>query len=201
MRKAVALTLAVAVGVLPAVSAEFDDPSWPCIQPKVEDLSLGLMWPNPVDPATLPADAAPAADALVEALALRRTDLDAAKALIDDFVAETPGADRAMIGQVFAELFERVSRERRRVVTGIGNYSRKQIALAARIEAARGEMDAAMAAATPNYDQVDALETQLAWDERIYRDRQQSLTYVCETPVLIEKRLYAIAQMMLAATQ
>ena len=34
------------------------------------------------------------------------------------------------------------------------------------------------------------------WDERIHTDRQRSLTYVCETPVLLEKRLYAIAQLL-----
>ena len=57
-------------------------------------------------------------------------------------------------------------------------------------------MDQEMKKAEPDFDRVDALEVQLDWDERIYADRQQSLTYVCETPVLLERRLYAIAQLL-----
>ena len=58
-----------------------------------------------------------------------------------------------------------------------------------------------MAAEKPDFDKVDALEAQADWDERIYTDRAKSLTYVCETPVLLEKRIYAIAQMLLAVAE
>jgi hypothetical protein len=51
-----------------------------------------------------------------------------------------------------------------------------------------------MASEAPDYDRVDALEEQLDWQQRIYRDRAQALTYVCETPVLLEKRTFALAQ-------
>ncbi len=44
----VCLSLSTAAG-----AATFDDPEWPCIQRKVEDLSLGIMWPHPVSPAKL----------------------------------------------------------------------------------------------------------------------------------------------------
>ena len=54
-----------------------------------------------------------------------------------------------------------------------------------------------MAAEAPDFDRVDQLEEQIDWDERIYHDRARSLTYVCETPVLLEKRAYAIAQILL----
>ena len=54
---------------------------------------------------------------------------------------------------------------------------------------------------SPDFDRIDALEEQLDWDERIYTDRAKSLTYVCESPVIIEKRLYAISQMLLAQAQ
>ena len=59
--------------------------------------------------------------------------------------------------------------------------------------------DTLMEAENPDFDEVDRLEEQLDWDERIYTDRQRSLIHVCETPVLMEKRLYAISQMLLAA--
>ena len=34
----------------------------------------------------------------------------------------------------------------------------------------------------------------LTWETRIFEERVQSLTYVCEVPTLIEQRLYALAK-------
>ena len=34
----------------------------------------------------------------------------------------------------------------------------------------------------------------LRWDTRIYDERQAALTYVCESPVLIEQRAFALAR-------
>ena len=34
------------------------------------------------------------------------------------------------------------------------------------------------------------LANQLAWQTRIFEDRRKSTSYVCEVPVLIEKRLF-----------
>ena len=42
--------------------------------------------------------------------------------------------------------------------------------------------------------ELDELETRFSWDKRIFEERAQSLTYVCETPVLLEQRLYEIAR-------
>ena len=182
----------------PANAAEYDDPSWPCIQRKVEALSPGLMWPHPLTPMTPSANISPLVDDLVGRLVLRRVDLDAARALVEDFATRT-GADTALMGHVFDRVFTRMARDRRQIIAGIGDYSRQQIGLAERIDTARAEMDSAMASDTPDFDRVDRLEEQIDWDERIYTDRAKALTYVCETPVLLEKRLYAIAQILLAA--
>lgn len=40
------------------------------------------------------------------------------------------------------------------------------------------------------------LEQALAWDTRIYEEREQSLTYVCEVPVLVEQRAFALGRMI-----
>ena len=39
-----------------------------------------------------------------------------------------------------------------------------------------------------------ALEQKLQWDTRIYDDRNQALTFVCESPVLLEQRGYALGK-------
>ena len=42
------------------------------------------------------------------------------------------------------------------------------------------------------------IETKFAWDRRIFQERSQSLTYVCEVPQLLEQRLGEIARMIQA---
>ena len=42
------------------------------------------------------------------------------------------------------------------------------------------------------------LETKFAWDRRIFQERSQSLTYVCEVPQLLEQRLGELARLIQA---
>ncbi|SFR00109.1 hypothetical protein [Poseidonocella sedimentorum] len=181
--------------VLPAAAADFSDPTWPCIQRKVERLSPGLMWPAPLEEVTLAPEVESAVEDLVARLALRRTEVEDLQPIVSDFTREN-GADPALLGEVFSRVFTRMARTRSAIIKGIEDYSLQQIALAEKIDAARTEMTALMQADAPDFDKVDALEEQVDWDERIFIDRQRSLTYVCETPVLLEKRLYAIAQLL-----
>lgn len=174
-------------------AADFSDPTWPCIQRKVENLSLGIMWPHPVSDAELGAKDLE----LVQALVLRRVSLDDAGDLIDGYVAGEPEMSTQKLGAVFSEAFERINQRRRAIIEGIGRYSKKQIDLAKSIDETRKAMASLMQATDPDFDAVDRLEEKLDWDERIYRDRARSLTYVCETPVQLEKRIYGIGQLLL----
>lgn len=193
------LTVAVAltIGATSVNSADFSDPTWPCIQRKVEKLSLGIMWPHPVPESDADANGTD----LATKLALRRVDLDQSKALIESYVSNHPDSNTATLGQIFRVAFERIGRDRSAIIDGIAKYAGKQTALSKQIDDVRVEMSTLMKAAEPDFDKVDALEEQLDWDERIYRDRAQSLVYVCETPVILEKRAYAIAQMLLDSVE
>jgi hypothetical protein len=178
----------------PALAGDFSDPTWPCVQRKVDNLSLGLMWPYPVPEAELAPTLKPQADELVDTLVLRRVSLEEAEALIADFDASNPSLTVDDHGLIFRAVFNDINHDRSRLIEGISRYSLHQIDVAARIETTRKAIDAEMGKDDPDYDRADALEEQLHWDERIYHDRAQSLTYVCETPVLLEKRAYGIAQ-------
>jgi hypothetical protein len=48
----------------------------------------------------------------------------------------------------------------------------------------------------PNADQTqnDELASQLSWQTRIFEDRRKSTSYVCDVPVLIEKRLFDLGK-------
>ena len=181
----------LALSPLAAAAADFSDPDWPCIQRKVENLAPGLMWPQPVERAALDAEARE----LAATLALRRVSLEEADGYVRAFATRSK-PDEARLGGIFLEVFERLSNTRRRLMTGISRYSQSQIALSARIEAGRSEIAKLSAADSPDFDRIDTLEEEMDWNERIYLDRSRALTYVCETPVLIEKRAYAIARIL-----
>lgn len=195
------LVFAALLGASPVWAADFSDPTWPCVQRKVERLSVGLMWPQPI-PETVPEDAAlrGAIDALATRLSMRRIPVQDIRPEVAAFAATQDDAP-ALLGLVFDDVFDSLSSRRSQIISGIGEFSLSQIALSERIEAARREMDAEMAKDEPDFDRVDALEEQLDWDQTIYSDRQQSITYLCETPVLLEKRLFEIAQMLQAEAQ
>lgn len=194
---ALALALLGTGAALPATAADFSDPTWPCVQRKVGDLSLGLMWPQAIEAQEVAPETEAQVKELVGRLTLRRLPLEEVEPFLDEFVA-AQGNDPALLGHVFERAFNTLNHLRTRIMGGIEKYSLSQIALSDRIDSARVEMTTAMEAETPDYDRVDKLEEQIAWDERIYTDRRQSLTYICETPVLLEKRLFAIAQMLQA---
>lgn len=191
------LATAITLSALPLRAADFSDPTWPCVQRKVENLSLGLMWPSPVEATTLPQDATLRAemDDLSAVLALRRIEIAALEQDVAAFT-EKHGGDETVLGHVFAKTFATLSKRRARIIDGIGDFSLGQIALSESIDANRAEMDAIMTADEPDFDRVDVLEEKLDWDQVIYTDRQRNIQYLCETPVLLERRLFSIAQML-----
>ncbi|MEJ8475637.1 hypothetical protein [Roseibium algae] len=193
---AVGTALVGGFGSTQVSAATFNDPTWPCLQRKVENLSLGLMWPVPLKQTETTSDLPDGARELAAQLALRRISIEDAEPLVNSYIKAHSDINADRLGQIFEVVFEKLAKDRRRIISGIGRYSEKQITLAGTIDETRAEMDRLMSASSPDFDAVDKLEEKLDWDERIYRDRARSLTYVCETPVLLEKRLYAIAKLL-----
>lgn len=200
MMKPLCLTLALACASSPTLAADFSDPTWPCVQRKVETLSLGLMWPFPVN-SDLAADNDQLRADVTELsgyLSLRRVELDSVQPRVDAFAA-TYNGDAEALGLVFESVFNTLSKRRTRIISGIGDFSLSQIALAEKINANRAEMDTILVADEPDFDRVDALEERLDWDQIIYTDRQRNIAYLCETPTLLERRLFSIGQMLSGA--
>ena len=181
----------------PVTAADFSDSTWPCIQRKVETLSLGLMWPYAIDATLLEGNDDLARDVarLADRLALRRVELEDLRGDVEAFAARHEG-DPVVLGLVFERVFKGLWKRRTRIISGIGKFSLGQIALADRIDGLREEMTTILAAAEPDFDRVDVLEEKIDWDQVIHSDRQRSITYLCETPQLLERRLFAIAQML-----
>ena len=179
-------------------AADFSDPDWPCIQRKVDHLSIGVMWPGLLEPVAMPATADPGARRLAAQLALRRVDDTQASALISAYLDQVKSPTPEIGAQVFSDIFRRVSQQRSRIMRGISRYARKQTALSEKIEQIRSAMRDLESARDPDFDRIDALEADLDWNERIYRDRAQALIYVCESPVLLEKHVFAMSRALQA---
>ncbi|WCR10949.1 hypothetical protein JHW45_00535 [Paracoccus stylophorae] len=190
MRPILALIAALAAG--PALAAGGTDPEWPCVQVLQPHLSLGQIWAGPV-PDDRTADLArdPQIAALAQRLEQRRLPIEDAEAAIADFAAD---ADNARLTALMQAIFDRIQPDRSALIAGIARYGRQQVDLARRIEDRRARIDRLMAQDSPDFDAVDAEEKALDWDERIFTERQQSLTYVCETPVILEQRAFALAR-------
>ena len=187
--------LIVALGLL-AGAAQADtgtDPDWPCIQRKQPHLSLGQMWSGPApDDAVRELARTPEIAALADRLEQRRLPLPQAEAEIADYAKS---ADNQHLTALMLAIFDRVEPHRAALMDGIARYGRKQVDLAARIEGHRHEMARLEAIDSPDFD---AQEEQLDWDMRIFQDRQQALTYVCETPVILEQRVFALGRAIAA---
>lgn len=193
---AAAASCASALAYTPAEKA---DPDWPCQQILVRHLSAAAMWSGPSIQG-LDTSADPQIDELAARLAQRRLPIDQAKADIDAF-AKSAGADRKQkLTVLFALLFERLDGERAQVLEGLERFGHRQKDMADKIRAETDKLhqaqDKSMSpeeANDPN-NPVSTAAKQLQWDMRIFQDRHNTLTYVCEVPVAVEQRLFALAR-------
>lgn len=184
--------IAVCLAASPALAAVGTDPDWPCIQRKQPNLSLGQVWSGPApDEATEALARDRQINLLAERLEQRRLPMAEAEADIASFAA---GADADQLVALMAAIFSKIERDRSALIAGIARYGSAQVALAERIEGHRARMAELEAADSPDFDAIDAEETALDWEMRIFTERQQSLTYVCETPVILEQRLFALGR-------
>ncbi len=135
---------------------------------------------------------------LVPELAARRTEIEDAEAKITEF--RQGGATDDQMTLLFSGLFNRINTTRTSLISGIARYGLKQQALSEQIDTMGAELREAKAeVASDDYDALDRieeLEDKLRWDTRIYDDRRQSLTFVCESPVLLEQRLFALGRII-----
>ncbi len=172
------------------------DPDWPCQQIKTPTFSLASIWAGPpldLDSQTW-RNESEVAD-LEAKMAQRRVPIAEVEAATADFKAKAgPDAD-AKVLRAFAAAFEDLSQQRSQVIGGLDRFGRKQNALADRI---RAENEAVQKTSDQKSDSQAAPgvsgQDKLVWDLRVYSDRHQTASYVCEVPTLIEQRIGEIAR-------
>jgi hypothetical protein len=166
-------------------------PDWPCQQLKVPEISVASVWNGPpidtID-TTKPAD--PQQTELVAHLAARRTPIEDARKLIADYLVGTDEEKQQKAKQLFAALYSTLNGQRDQVMNGIERFSRKQKGMAEGIREKAQKMREVQDKLNGDPAQSNELASELLWQTRIFEDRRRSTSYICDVPVLIEKRLF-----------
>src|SRR3954468_14615163 len=179
----------------PAFAADPRYPDWPCAQAKVPELSVAAMWAGPpIDEVAKAWESDPKVKDLVPRIAARRTSLEDAQKSVAEFITGSAPEREQKARLLFAGLFERLNRERSEVMNGIERVGRHQKELANKIKADVADLHSAQDATPPEQAKIDQLAAQVEWSTRIFEDRRKSIRFVCEVPVQIEQRLFALAR-------
>jgi hypothetical protein len=188
--------VAVAVGwTQSAFALDPRYPDWPCQQLKVPGIAIANVWTGPsieTGDAAKPSDAKQAE--LVSRLAARRTPIEDARKLIADYVVGTGAEKQEKAKTLFAALYSTLNSQRDEVMSGIERFSRKQKAAADDIRAEAQKLREMQDKPDADQAQTEDLAGRLAWRTRIFEDRRKSTSYVCDVPVLIEKRLFELGK-------
>ncbi|AZO29019.1 MULTISPECIES: hypothetical protein [unclassified Mesorhizobium] len=191
-------SLVAAAVLLPHASAMAanTDPDWPCVQRKVPQLSLGQVWNGPdLPPAAKDWSEDPSVSALVEEVAARRLPIADAQKKIRDFAASVPAEQLApKMAMLEQGMFDHMDAERSHVISGISRYAHRQLEMAAELRKQASDVDALRAKPDADQDEVERRTDQLNFATRIFNERAQSLTYVCDVPTIIEQRLYQLSK-------
>jgi hypothetical protein len=175
-------------------------PDWPCQQLKVPGIAIASVWTGPsieIGDAAKPTD--PKQAELMSRLAARRTPIEDARKLIADYVVGTNAEKQEKATTLFAALYSTLNAQRDEVMNGIERFSRKQKAAADDIREQAQKLREMQDKSTADQAQTEDLASRLAWQTRIFEDRRKSTSYVCDVPVLIEKRLFDLGNAIQAA--
>jgi DNA repair ATPase RecN len=166
-------------------------PDWPCQQLKVPGIAIASVWNGPpvdIGDGAKPNDAKQAE--LVSRLAARRTPIEDARKMIADYIVGTSDEKQEKAKTLFAALYSTLNGQRDEVMNGIERFSRKQKTAADDIREQAQKLRQMQDKPDADPAQTEDLVSRLAWQTRIFEDRRKSTSYVCDVPVLIEKRLF-----------
>jgi hypothetical protein len=197
MRRFALVVALVALSSWPHAGRAADprSPDWPCVQVKVPEMSLAAVWAGPpLDDIGNRWESDPKLKDLVARLAARRTPLDEAQKQAAEFLSASGDAKQENAKLLFSGLFDTLNRLRSEVMDGIERYTRRQREFAEQVRAKTFRLRALQDQPNPDPKEVEALSEQVQWDTRIFEDRRRTVNYVCEVPVLIEQRVFALGR-------
>ncbi len=193
MRRLVSAIVMVALAGLNAEAhAKGADPDWPCVQRLLPEIAGGMVWPGPPLDEVRLEQGGRLLQALAGELAARRVPIEEAERQVDTFAASLADTEKSSrLTHLFKAALEIINQDRASIISGIKKFSRGQRTLAGKIIEKNQELEAVDRS---EILKRDTLTAERDWDIRIFEDRRQSLTYLCEQPVLLEQRAFALAR-------
>ena len=183
-------TLSVSAGL-----AQTDDAAdWPCAQRRAGTISAAAVWAGPDIAQAGAGDQDSEAAELARKLASRRTPLEDFDGLLDAFAAKASDEKASRLTRVFVGALDLINSERDRILAGISRYALGQNRLAQQVRKDAEDVADTMEADAADAKALEQTQIRLQWDKRIFDERSRSLTYVCETPGLLERRAFEIAR-------
>ncbi|MEF2554197.1 hypothetical protein VQ042_23175 [Aurantimonas sp. A2-1-M11] len=183
-----------------ARDGEVGTTDWPCVQRRVATITPAQIWAGPDLSLAETVERTPEMRALIDQVVARRLPLEEAEAMIRDHVAGLPEGERdAAATALFVDILARLNNERTDVMTGIERYGSKQKAFAASLREKSAEFARLQRDPASSNNDIENARQALLWDTRIFDERRNSLTYVCEVPILIERRAFGLGRAIASA--
>jgi len=174
------------------------DPDWPCVQVLVPTLAASQLWAGPPLGVTQDVPADPRRAALAYQLASRATPLPQAEQAVDRFADGLAAQDRdAELTGLFHEVLALINQQRSEIIAGIKRYTRKQRRLADKIAQDNRRLAGLQPGTVPDAETAELLNER-QWDLRVFEDRQHVLRQICEQPVLLDQRAFAVSRIVQA---
>lgn len=173
------------------------DPDWPCEQVLVPEVSAAVVWDGPeVDRMTENWRDLPEVATLVQRLTDRDAVPQQSDAQIADFAAAQPSSEKdRMLSLLFAGVLETLNEDRGYLISGIKRYSRDQQRRARVLDKHLSEMVELERESTDIAAQrLEELRRTIEIEQRVFDDREKSITYLCTRPVAVEQRLGVLAR-------
>jgi hypothetical protein len=187
----------IIIGAMTASARAADPrhPDWPCQQLEVPSLSVAAFWTGPsVDDVGDAWRNDQTVSDLVLTIAARRTPLQDAEKAAAAYITGTPAERTAKAKLLVAGVFATLNGERTQVVAGIKRFAARQKELRDKISTELTTLRTDQGTSGSDGPETDKLGEQIAWDTRIFDERRHTISYVCEVPSVIEKRLFAITR-------
>lgn len=168
--------------------------AWPCEEELSRELNVAPLG----DTAGVPGNEDPLLQELVAEVTARRTPIDEAEARVAGFAGSlAPAVRDRTLAKLHADILETIARERASIIDGIMRFTERQAQLGVRIQTINVELrDLTGSASAADERRRQALAQERAWDIRIFDERQGSLRYLCEQPVLLEERARTLSEVI-----
>lgn len=172
------------------------DKNWPCVQRKVPDISSGMIWlGEPLDQFANEWPKNVEISRLVESISARRTQLDKAKQNIVEFAQQLGAGRDHQLTLVASGMLETINYERARIIRKIEKFTMAQRKLGDRLENLEIKLNAfPKKMTTKQQTEYDDLLLKKYWFKRAFEQREQSLSYICQQPILLEQRAFALGR-------